>query len=72
MDAFKSYKDTGKVPAPAAAPAPVAEKKADEGKGKWVCTFCGYVYDGEIPFEELPDDWVCPLCGKPKSAFVKQ
>jgi len=43
--------------------------KKDEGK-HWVCTVCGYIYDGEIPFEELPDDWVCPLCGVDKSYFV--
>ena len=30
---------------------------------KYVCTVCGWVYDGEIPFEQLPDDYVCPLCG---------
>lgn len=45
---------------------------------KWVCTICGYVYDpvvgeGDIPpgtpFEELPDDWVCPLCGADKASF---
>lgn len=39
---------------------------------KWVCSVCGYVYDGEVPFEELPDDWVCPLCGEPKSVFVQE
>jgi rubredoxin len=45
---------------------------------KWVCTICGYVYDpavgeGDIPpgtpFEELPEDWVCPLCGAGKESF---
>lgn len=36
---------------------------------KYVCTVCGYVYEGEIPFEELPEDYVCPLCGESKSAF---
>jgi len=47
---------------------------------KWRCTVCGYVYDpagGEplsdlppgTPFESFPDDWVCPMCGAPKSAF---
>lgn len=45
---------------------------------KWVCTVCGYVYDpalgeGDIPpgtpFEELPEDWVCPLCGVGKENF---
>lgn len=35
------------------------------------CTICHYVYDGDIPFEELPDDYVCPVCGEPKSAFEK-
>lgn len=45
------------------------EIKNEEGK-HWVCTVCGYIYDGEIPFEELPEDWVCPLCGVDKSYFV--
>lgn len=40
-------------------------------KNAWQCTICHYVYDGDIPFEDLPDDYVCPVCGKPKSAFVK-
>ncbi len=39
---------------------------------KWKCTVCGYIYDENkesIPFEELPEDWTCPQCGAPKSAF---
>jgi rubredoxin len=47
---------------------------------KYRCTVCGYIYDpakgdpadGVEPgtaFEELPDDWVCPECGAPKSDF---
>ncbi len=47
---------------------------------KWMCTVCGYVYDPEegdpeggiaagTPFEELPDGWVCPVCGAEKDAF---
>lgn len=47
------------------------EKTMSETK-KWVCSICGYVYDGDIPFEELPEDWVCPLCGEPKSVFVQE
>jgi len=50
---------------------------------KYVCTVCGYVYDPEVgdpdsgiepgtPFEELPNDWNCPLCGADKSMFEKQ
>jgi len=49
---------------------------------KYKCTVCGYIYDpalgdpdNKIPagtsFEKLPDDWVCPLCGAPKSDFEK-
>jgi len=47
---------------------------------KWRCSVCGYVYDpaaGEpdegieagTPFENIPDDWVCPDCGADKSFF---
>lgn len=38
----------------------------------WVCKICGYTYnesDTGIKFEDLPDDWVCPLCKHPKSDF---
>jgi rubredoxin len=47
---------------------------------KYVCGVCGYVYDpaigdkdGGIPagtaFEDLPDDWSCPVCGASKDEF---
>lgn len=47
---------------------------------KYICTICGYIYDEDkgipdkgIPkgtlFTDLPDDWVCPLCGALKSDF---
>ena len=46
----------------------------------WQCTVCGYIYDPndgdpvsgvppDTPFDELPDDWVCPLCGVVKDQF---
>jgi rubredoxin len=49
---------------------------------KWKCTICDYVYDpaeGDIengvapgtPFEELPDEWVCPICAVGKDLFEK-
>jgi rubredoxin len=49
---------------------------------KYICGICGYEYDpaqgdpdGDIPagtsFENLPDDWACPVCGAPKSEFKK-
>lgn len=50
---------------------------------KYVCLVCGYVYDpaagdpeGDIPagtaFEELPEDWTCPLCGLGKDEFAPE
>jgi len=39
------------------------------------CTVCNWVYDETsegAPFAELPDDWSCPVCGAPKSAFVPE
>lgn len=39
---------------------------------KYCCTICGYIYDEaveKVKFEDLPDDWTCPLCGAPKSLF---
>lgn len=45
---------------------------ANGKKTIWVCGVCGYVYDGEIPFEQLPDDWKCPQCGMGKEVFEKK
>ncbi len=40
---------------------------------KYICNICGHVYDpaenGSVAFEDLPDDWVCPLCGVGKDQF---
>lgn len=47
------------------------------------CTICNYLYEPEAgdppnginpgtPFEELPDSWVCPICGAEKSFFEKE
>ena len=49
---------------------------------KYICTVCDYVYDPELgdpengiepgtSFEDLPEDWVCPLCGVGKEEFEK-
>jgi rubredoxin len=49
---------------------------------KWQCVICQYVYDpaegdpenGIAPgtrFEDIPDDWVCPLCGAGKDSFER-
>jgi flavin reductase (DIM6/NTAB) family NADH-FMN oxidoreductase RutF/rubredoxin len=49
---------------------PEDDRKDDQAK--WVCSVCGYVYDGDVPFEELPDDWKCPICKQPKDVFEKR
>jgi rubredoxin len=49
---------------------------------QWRCLACGYIYDSEkgdpsvgikpgTAFEELPDGWVCPVCGVSKDMFEK-
>ncbi|HXX53448.1 MAG TPA: rubredoxin [Thermodesulfovibrionales bacterium] len=49
---------------------------------KWKCIVCGYIYDPETgdpdagiaagtAFENLPDDWTCPVCGATKDMFEK-
>lgn len=48
-------------------------KTADKpAKKTYVCSVCHYVYDGDIPFEDLPDDYECPVCGQPKSVFIEE
>ena len=39
---------------------------------QYKCSLCGYIYDDdveEIKFEDLPEDWVCTLCGAGKDMF---
>ncbi len=62
----------------------VREETGEEnGMDKYVCDVCGWVYDpakgdpdsGVEPgtkFEDLPDDWTCPVCGAGKDDFSKQ
>ncbi len=45
----------------------VKPKPQAESKKGWVCKICGYVHEGE----ELPDDYICPLCKHPASDFEK-
>ena len=52
-----------------------------EKEGKYKCDVCGWIYDPEkgdpehgiapgTAFEDIPDDWVCPVCGASKSQFT--
>lgn len=58
------------------------KNKEDKSMQKYKCRVCGYIYDPEkgdpdsgippgTPFEKLPDNWVCPICGATKNAFDK-
>ena len=49
---------------------------------KYLCEACGYIYAPEVgdpdnvveagtAFEDMPEDWLCPLCGLGKDAFVE-
>ena len=48
-------------------PKPQEVGKTDDGQTIWRCTICGYEYVGE----ELPEDFICPLCKHPASDFEK-
>jgi rubredoxin len=58
-------------------------KEEEDRMDRYVCSVCGYVYDpaegdpdsGIEPgtkFEDLPDDWSCPVCGAEKDQFEKE
>lgn len=51
-------------------------KKEINKMDKYVCTACMYVYDptehDNVPFDKLPEDYVCPICGVSKEMFEIQ
>ena len=62
---------------------PVGKQEQAATAARYVCSVCGYVYDpaqgdpeGDVApgtsFEDLPDDWICPICGATKAAFQKE
>lgn len=79
---IKGGKSPKNAPTFVAEEAKAAPKEAAAGAAKYKCNVCGYVYDPEqgdpdngvkpgTSFEELPDSWVCPVCGAPKDQFEK-
>ena len=81
---YAYYHQVKRGTTPKTAPSYVEERKEEGIKmAKYKCTVCGYVYDPEkgdpesdvapgTPFEELPEDWVCPVCGAIKDEFEKE
>ena len=47
---------------------PAAAQEAPAAATKWVCSVCGYVYEGET----MPEDYACPICGVGPDRFTKQ
>jgi flavin reductase (DIM6/NTAB) family NADH-FMN oxidoreductase RutF/rubredoxin len=73
------YRETRKGVAPKNAPTYIDKsklqpqvKESDNKKHK--CPLCGFIHDDEkenIKFDDLPNDWICPICGCEKSEFIK-
>ncbi len=80
---YAYYHDIKRGTAPKTAPTYIKEedrKEVVKKMEKYRCTVCGYIYDPEkgdpdsgikpgTPFEKLPDDWVCPVCGASQDQF---
>ena len=80
---YAYYHEVKRGTTPKTAPSYIKEEKVEGVKlAKYRCQVCGYIYDpangdpeGKIPpgtpFEKLPEDWTCPVCGAAKSEFEK-
>ncbi|SFR10890.1 rubredoxin [Desulfoscipio geothermicus] len=81
---YAYYHQIKKGTVPQTAPTYTPQKaERMEKMDKYVCNLCGYVYDPatgdpengiapDTPFEKLPEDWVCPVCGAGKDEFSKE
>lgn len=68
---YKYYHEVIRGSAPKNAPSYVApEVETKGGNSKWVCSVCGYVYEGDLTKE--PDSFKCPICGVDKSKFKEE
>jgi len=81
---YAYYHEVKRGTTPSSAPTYIRTEAVQEVRkmDKYKCLICGYVYDPEIgdpdsgiksgtSFEELPDSWVCPICGAAKDQFEK-
>ncbi|MCX6272231.1 MAG: rubredoxin [Bacteroidetes bacterium] len=83
---YRYYRKTRKAASPKNSPTYQAKDKltpSDDKSGQqcWLCPSCGYIYDpaegdpdsGIAPgtsYKELPNDWICPVCGISKESFI--
>ena len=80
---YAYYHQVKRGSTPKTAPSYVETEKVEAIKAaKYRCTVCGYIYDPELgdpdggiapgtPFEQIPDDWTCPVCGAAKEEFER-
>jgi len=76
---YLHYRQVRKGVAPKNAPTYIDKSKlgsklTESGLKKFECTACSYIYDEadeDVRFADLPDDWVCPVCGSEKSDFIE-
>ena len=81
---YAYYQQVKRGTTPKTAPSYIAENKEEKIiMDKYECGVCGYIYDPEkgdsdggvkpgTRFEDLPDDWTCPVCGASKDQFKKK
>lgn len=80
---YDYYREVKRGTTPKTAPSYVEEKQNEAMKmSQYECSVCGWTCDPEVgdtdngvapgtPFEKIPNDWQCPVCGAPKSEFKK-
>ena len=76
---YSYYRQVRKGVAPKNAPTYIDKSKLDANPfandfKKFECTACGYIYDEaeeDLRYADLPEDWVCPVCGSDKSDFIE-
>ncbi len=78
---YAYYQQVKRGTTPKSAPSYISDKKEEKVKmDKYQCSVCGYIYDPEkgdpdggikpgTRFEDIPDDWTCPVCGAEKNQF---
>lgn len=70
---YAYYHQVIKGKSPKTAPTYIPEEAAKKSDNPtYVCRICNYVYDGDVPFEGLPEDYKCPICKQGKDKFDKK
>jgi len=76
---YRYYREVRKGIAPKNAPTYIDPQKSEinqlnKMQKKFKCAACGYIYNENIEkvkFDDLPDGWICPVCGSEKSDFIE-